>query len=90
MVSATYMVKDHEKSQIKAVLEENEGHFKSMSFLPIQDHGRYPQMPFTSCSREQYESARRATSAVRCVDTDGSIDEQKYCDGDLCLSVRPA
>ena len=53
-VSITITFRKDEKDQIKYVLECYEDKLKSVSFLPINDHG-YKQSPYEEITKEQYE-----------------------------------
>jgi len=82
-VSATLMVKPHEKNQIERVLEHYADRWKSVSFLPEQDHG-YEQAPYIECTEEEYNEAAGKLSPINLTISVHDTDE-KYCDGDRCV-----
>ena len=84
MVSATYMVHESELGQIGRVLEDFEGRLKCASFLPIQEKGKYAQMPYTTCTRAVFDAMRSRIKPVSYHENDGAIEVQKFCDGDSC------
>jgi hypothetical protein len=83
-VSCTITFKKDEAKDIPRLLELFEGRLKSMSFLPLSEHG-YVQAPYIACSREEYETA---VSKIQPIDwTKISINNEaleKYCEGQVC------
>lgn len=83
-VSITVTFKPEEADQILPILQFCEDKLKSVSFLPLRDHG-YVQAPYEEISREDYE---RMVKRLRPVDysvaamTDPEGD--KFCSGDTC------
>jgi ribonucleoside-triphosphate reductase (thioredoxin) len=53
-VSATISVKDDEWEKVGNWMWENKDYYNGLSILPY-DGGSYTQMPFESCSKEEYE-----------------------------------
>jgi ribonucleoside-diphosphate reductase alpha chain len=54
-VSATISIKDEEWETVGEWMWNNKTHYNGLSVLPFNDTV-YPQMPFTECSREEYET----------------------------------
>ena len=81
-VSATVTFKPEERDDIRRILELFETRLKSVSFLPLADHG-YAQAPYITITQEEYE---RAAAAIRplsiSIDNHDTVDA--YCDGDRC------
>ena len=82
-VSITVTFKEDEGDQIPSVLEAFESRLKSISFLPISEHG-YAQAPYESITELEYD---RLASQIRpmVLNTDTHDTEDKFCDGDACL-----
>ncbi|MFX0105853.1 MAG: LAGLIDADG family homing endonuclease [Candidatus Hodarchaeota archaeon] len=82
-VSITITFKDEEADQIKHVLECYEDKLKSVSFLPIKEHG-YKQAPYEEITQEQYE---KIVSTLQLFNLNGTKDRaigEKFCDSDRC------
>lgn len=82
-VSITVTVKKEEKNDIQHVLEYFEDSLKSISFLPLEDHG-YVQAPYETISKEKYEEMTKNLKPLNLNDSKNEVIE-KYCDGDKCL-----
>jgi hypothetical protein len=84
-VSITVTFKKEEASQIKSALELYETRLKSVSFLPIIDHG-YEQAPYITITKEEYE---KIVKKLKPLTITGSVTDSvdKYCDGEACLIV---
>ena len=82
MVSITVTFKPEEETQIQPVLEAFEDQLKSVSFLPLSDHG-YAQAPYQTITEEEYEAA---IAELKSVDFDVVEHEvtDSFCDGDRC------
>lgn len=82
-VSATITFKNREAKDIAKALELYQSRLKSISFLPLEDHG-YIQAPYITITKEQYEEASsRLRPLVLKGDTNEMVDE--FCDGDACM-----
>ena len=82
-VSITITFTQAEADQIKYVLECYEDKLKSVSFLPIKEHG-YKQAPYEEITKEKYEELTRNTKPLYLNEIkDRSIGE-KFCDSDSC------
>lgn len=82
-VSVTVTFKPEEAKDIPRALELYETRLKSVSFLPLSDHG-YAQAPYISISKEEYEKAASALKPLSLrSDTHEAVDA--FCDGDKCL-----
>lgn len=87
-VSCTITFKEDEADDIASVLKENEGKWKTVSFLPLKEQGAYAQMPYESITEERYnEMVANLTridmdSLYNAGATDGAME--KYCETDKC------
>jgi len=82
-VSITITFQPDEANQIKHVLECFEDKLKSVSFLPIKEHG-YKQAPYEEITQERYEEM---IAKVKPLFLDGTKDRaigEKFCDSDRC------
>jgi len=82
-VSITITFKQEEANQIKHVLECFEDKLKSVSFLPISDHG-YKQAPYEEITKEKFEEM---VSKLKPLDLDKTKDRaigSKFCDSESC------
>ena len=82
-VSVTISFKNGEAEQIKDALELYETRLKSVSFLPLEDHG-YEQAPYISITEKEYE---KIISKIKPMKLKENVHEltEKYCDGETCL-----
>jgi len=82
-VSVTISFKKDEANQIKDALELYETRIKSVSFLPLEDHG-YEQAPYIPITEKEYE---RLISKIKPLKLKEDVHEltEKYCDGETCL-----
>ena len=82
-VSITATFNKNEVNQIPSVLEAYDRSLKSISFLPLSEHG-YLQAPYEEITKEIYENMvstiTKPDFSSLCTDPEGS----KYCDGDRC------
>jgi hypothetical protein len=82
-VSITITFRQDEANQIKHVLECFEDKLKSVSFLPIKEHG-YKQAPYESITKERFEEM---VSKLKPLDLDKTKDRaigSKFCDSESC------
>jgi len=82
-VSITVTFKPEEKNDIKRVLEFCEDKLKSVSFLPIKEHG-YKQPPYEEITEERY---RQLLANLKPLDLDETKDRaigEKFCDTEFC------
>lgn len=85
-VSATVTFNDRERHDIGHALELYESRLKSVSFLPLEDHG-YAQAPYISIARNVYEEAASRITPIKITgDRHDTVDA--YCDGDRCELPR--
>jgi len=82
-VSITITFQPHEASQIKYVLECFEDKLKSVSFLPIKEHG-YKQAPYEEITQEKYEDMISKITPVFLDETKDRAIGEKFCDSDSC------
>lgn len=82
-VSITVTFNKDEASQINEALKLYETRLKSVSFLPLSDHG-YEQAPYISITKEKYDKLREKIKPLKIKE---NINEQqeKYCDGEICV-----
>ncbi len=82
-VSITITFTKEEADQIKYVLECYEDKLKSVSFLPIKEHG-YKQAPYEEITKEKYEDI---ISKIKPLDLDTTKDRaigERFCDTEAC------
>ena len=81
-VSITVTFKPEESKDIQSCLEVYESSLKSISLLPISEHG-YVQAPYIPIEQEEYE---RLISNIKTLDLSNSVHEaeDKFCDGEAC------
>jgi len=82
-VSITITFKQDEANQIKHILECFEDKLKSVSFLPIKEHG-YKQAPYEEITKEKFEEM---VSKLKPLDLDKTKDRaigSKFCDSEAC------
>ena len=88
-VSVTLNFQPHEQNQIASILEHNQHHWKSVSFLPYETHG-YLQAPYTEISRAEYDDLTKdlkKTNWESIYKKKEAVKDQSdsYCSGDLCV-----
>jgi hypothetical protein len=84
-VSVTINFKPEEAKDIKKVLELYDHKLKSISFLPVENHG-YKHAPIQPITREEYEKASKKLKPIS-LRQEGDTNTEaggKYCDSDKC------
>lgn len=85
-VSITVTFKLQEALDLEPALELYEHRLKSVSFLPLSDHG-YEQAPYQTLTEAEYQAAIKDLKSVDySVVSHESTDA--YCDGDSCILPR--
>lgn len=84
-VSITVTFKPHEAKDLPRALELFESRLKTVSFLPLEEHG-YEQAPYITISKEEFE---RASAGLQPVDFTKAVHEEtpKFCDADGVCQV---
>ncbi|MFX1573317.1 MAG: fused protease/ribonucleoside-triphosphate reductase [Promethearchaeota archaeon] len=82
-VSITITFKEEEANQIEHVLQFCEDKLKSVSFLPIKEHG-YRQAPYEEITLEQYEEMIHRITSFNLDETRDRAIGEKFCDSDRC------
>ena len=82
-VSITITFKPDEADQIKHVLECYEDQLKSVSFLPIEEHG-YKQAPYEEITAERYNEMISVIKPLSLEDSKDRAIGERYCDSDKC------
>ena len=85
-VSITITFKSEEADQIKHVLQFCEDKLKSVSFLPIKEHG-YKQAPYEEITKEQYAEMSANTKPLLLDETRDRAIGVKFCDADGVCEV---
>lgn len=85
-ISQTVTVKKEEFDQVADALETFEDRLKSISFLPLDDHG-YEQAPYEEITKEQYEEMIKKIkpmdlSNIKIKEEDST--REKFCTGETC------
>ena len=87
-VSATVTVKNNEWKEVGEWLWNNQDHYNGLSFLP-EDLGSYPQTPFETITKHQYEEAITSchlldvTKVIELSDNT-TLNDQQACGGGGC------
>ena len=82
-VSITITFKPEEAKEIKHVLECYEDKLKSVSFLPIKEHG-YEQAPYEEITKEQFEEMISKIKPLNLNETSDRAIGEQFCDSDKC------
>jgi ribonucleoside-triphosphate reductase len=87
-VSATVTVKSHEWEEVGEWLWANQDHYNGLSFLP-EDLGSYPQTPFETITKEQYEELVtnvHSLDVTKIIETSDNtnLNDQVACGGAGC------
>jgi len=80
-VSITITFQQDEADQIKHVLEAYEDKLKSVSFLPISEHG-YKQAPYEEITKERYDEMIAKIKPMNLDETQDREIGVKFCDSD--------
>ncbi|MFW9823119.1 MAG: fused protease/ribonucleoside-triphosphate reductase [Candidatus Thorarchaeota archaeon] len=80
-VSITITFNQEEADQIKHVLEAFEDKLKSVSFLPIKEHG-YKQAPYEEINQETYEEMIENVKPLNLDETKDREIGSKFCDAE--------
>ncbi|MFX1455310.1 MAG: fused protease/ribonucleoside-triphosphate reductase [Promethearchaeota archaeon] len=80
-VSITITFKQEEADQIKHVLDAFEDKLKSVSFLPIKEHG-YKQAPYEEINQETYEEMIENIKPLNLDETRDREIGSKFCDAE--------
>jgi ribonucleoside-triphosphate reductase (thioredoxin) len=81
-VSATVTFSKEEAGQIATALSMYETRLKSVSFLPLDDHG-YELAPYETITKEEYEALSAKLTPID-LSLSSHEKEDKFCDGDSC------
>ena len=81
-VSITVTFSEQEKNRIQTCLEVFEDKLKSISLLPISDHG-YVQAPYIKIEEDEYTSLVKNLKPLNLSKSEHEVTE-KFCDGDSC------
>jgi len=83
-VSCTLTFKKTEEDDIEPAIEYFAPYVKALSFLPLEDHG-YSQAPYTTCSKEEYDTYARSLARLDFTFLTTSIPQgEKFCTNDSC------
>lgn len=82
-VSITITFKQVEANQIKHVLECFEDKLKSVSFLPIKEHG-YKQAPYEEITKEKFDEMVLKLKPLDLDKTEDRAIGSKFCDSEAC------
>jgi len=86
-VSITVSFRKEEEGDIKTCLEVYEDQLKSVSLLPLKDHG-YRQAPYIPITAKEYEEMQSRISPMNLGGSKHEVTEV-FCDGDSC-TFEPA
>ena len=82
-VSVTVTFQKEEAGEIKRVLECFEDKLKSISFLPIKEHG-YKQAPYEEITKDEFEEKVKDLKPLNLEKTQDKAIGEKFCDSDKC------
>jgi len=82
-VSVTVTFKQDERQDIVRVLDAYEDSLKTISFLPLSNHG-YEQAPYEQITKERYEEMASRISAPDFSGITTTPIGSKFCDGEAC------
>lgn len=82
-VSQTVTFTKDESEYLKNVIEMYEDQFKTVSFLPLSDHG-YVQAPYETITIEQFEEMNKKLKPINFNFKNTQDIIEKFCDGDKC------
>jgi ribonucleotide reductase alpha subunit len=82
-VSITVTFKPEEARDIKNALELYEDRLKSVSFLPLTEHG-YAQAPYEAIDEKRYKVLIKKLKKINFTKVVSEASGEKYCDGDTC------
>jgi len=88
-VSVTITFKEEEAPLIKQALEFYETRLKSVSFLPLMDHG-YKHAPYQPMTKGDYDKAVQKLKPLKLKKSTETVGfDHKFCDSDSCEIPRP-
>lgn len=73
-----------EKDKIAKILKENEKSLKSISFLPMEEQGAYPQMPYEAISKERYKELIKGIKEINWISYATHDQQDTFCDSQVC------
>jgi ribonucleoside-triphosphate reductase (thioredoxin) len=82
-VSVTITFKENEANDIKYLLSAYEDKLKSVSFLPLKEHG-YEQAPYEKISKEKYEELTQDLKPMYLEKIKERARGQIFCDSEEC------
>lgn len=83
-VSCTVTIKEDERDQLCSAIEFFAPYVKTLSFLPLSNHG-YAQAPYIKCTKEEYDEYTSSLSKlVLNTVTEKNIKGSKFCTNDTC------
>ena len=85
-VSVTIKFRPSEAKELVHVLEAYDGQLKSVSFLPLEDHG-YAQAPYEAATPEEIIAYNAKIKPINyALISEGPLGE-RFCDGDKCTII---
>lgn len=83
-ISITVYLSKQDKLNLNTALELYETRLKSVSFLPVNEHG-YKQAPLIEITKEQYENAVKDLKRLKLKNINlFDVEAEKYCTNDTC------
>jgi ribonucleoside-triphosphate reductase (thioredoxin) len=82
-VSCTITFQPQESECIETVLRNNEGKWKTVSFLPI-NKVTFAQMPYEEITAEQYEEMTQGLLPMDLIDAGTDGEMESFCTTDIC------
>lgn len=79
-----------EGEKIEPLLDHYQTRLKGISFLPLQEEGAYPQMPYQAIDEATYKDRVKSLKPIIWDHTVPSqADLETFCDGGTCVRVQP-
>ena len=82
-VSCTITFQPHERECLETVLTNNEGKWKTVSFLPISRQA-YAQMPYEEIAEDQYLEMIDGLKLVDLTPSGSDGEMEEFCETDIC------
>lgn len=76
---------DTETNQIAPALDYYQYQLKGISLLPKLEAGAFHQMPYESCTEEEYERRLSSIKTLSFITTQEKAETERFCDGDSCI-----
>jgi ribonucleoside-triphosphate reductase len=83
-VSITVTFRPEETKELKGAIEYMASYVKTLSFLPLEEHG-YAQAPYQNCTEAEYIEYSESLKRLRLASLKGKAKGEKFCNNDICV-----